>query len=386
MGSSIFEPLKVSYDDLMNDCGSSVLSVMINELSDVGLISITNMPESFRVAKKDTLSWMHPCAIKSGVTKEHTFADGTRRLTMASHTIPGGIQVMKHGNGGACEAFDQASFAFRKEVDRITRTFSDLVSSGLPEAAPLLKTQDGFLFKTLHDVVNNGEHLEHFHLYQGSSVAKDQLDATIEWHTDQGLFLVFTPGVFTDSTAEDSASDLLDETEGFYIELADGTRFPVKLDREDDLVIMLGDGVNQYVNPNLSGRKLRAVPHALSMPAHDKGKARVWYGRMVLPPASAIHPEHGETFGHLRQLLIEASMDTRDETILGLGCSSESFVFTHARQLEETSCEEGTLYCWHRCMSLEEAGVSEEICADQGLDLWCTSPRGELWDQSHGDW
>jgi hypothetical protein len=78
-------------------------------------------------------------------------------------------------------------------------------------------------------------------LYQGSSVAKDQPNATIEWHTDQGLFLVFTPGVFADSTAEDSASNLLDTTEGFYIELADGTYFPVKLDIQDNLVIMLGD-------------------------------------------------------------------------------------------------------------------------------------------------
>jgi hypothetical protein len=64
----VFETLRVSYDDLMNDGGSSVLTAIINELSDVALISITNMPESFGLAKKDTLAWMHPCAIKSGVT------------------------------------------------------------------------------------------------------------------------------------------------------------------------------------------------------------------------------------------------------------------------------------------------------------------------------
>jgi hypothetical protein len=41
---------------------------------------------------------------------------------------------------------------------------------------------------------------------------------------------------------------------------------------------------------------------------------------------------------------------------------------------------------WHRCMSLEEHGVSDEICAEQNLDLMCINPRNQLWDNTHGDW
>lgn len=37
-------------------------------------------------------------------------------------------------------------------------------------------------------------------------------------------------------------------------------------------------------------------------------------------------------------------------------------------------------------MSLEEAGVSADSCAEQDLDLWCINPRNQLWDNSHGDW
>ena len=68
-------------------------------LHDVGMISITNMSSTFRSHKKKMLTTlMTPCAMESTVTKRHDFPDGTRRHTMATHTIPGlgGIQKMMH--------------------------------------------------------------------------------------------------------------------------------------------------------------------------------------------------------------------------------------------------------------------------------------------------
>jgi hypothetical protein len=59
---------------------------------------------------------------------------------------------------------------------------------------------ESFFFKTLSDVVQKGEHLEHFHpcLYHQleeeeaeAAIGADDTTTTIEWHTDQGLFLVF---------------------------------------------------------------------------------------------------------------------------------------------------------------------------------------------------
>jgi hypothetical protein len=41
---------------------------------------------------------------------------------------------------------------------------------------------------------------------------------------------------------------------------------------------------------------------------------------------------------------------------------------------------------WHRCMSLEEQGVSTDICAEKNLDLKCINPRNQVWDNTHGDW
>jgi hypothetical protein len=81
--------------------------------------------------------------------------------------------------------------------------------------------------------------------------------------------------------------------------------------------------------------------------------------------------------------MIDASINNNNEHALSLGCSSSSMT---ARQLDETSCEEGTLLCWHHCMDIAEAGVSEEICAAHSLDLQCVNRHGHLWDDGHGDY
>jgi len=178
----------------------------------------------------------------------------------------------------------------------------------------------------------------------------------------------------------------------FFIQLP-GQDNPVLVEfqEDDDLVVLIGDGVNQYVNSKIAGSgssfrgfQLRAVPHALSIQQNQQ-QARVWYGRMVLPPATAIHPEHGMTFGKIRENSMNAQLSHQagSESFIHLGCSGDNSI---ARQLEETSCEKDSLFCWNRCMNLEEHGVSDSICASQELSLRCINPRGQLWDDvSHGD-
>lgn len=423
--AATFRPLRVSYEDLLSGRYGGVdvdpdFNVLLEALTSVGMISITDMPPGFRQLKQEVLASIPSAAAHSALAKEHVFDDGTRRRTLATHTLPGGtLQAMNHRQHHSSDAdpdvvaltdFERSSAVFRKEVNQATGAFSRVVGDLLGTAPPLLNTKEGFEFASFADVVENGEHLEHFHEYQyaaGSSssslLKKDKgnpnvdLDvATLEWHTDQGLFLVFSPGtVVQEGQGKDPL--VLGPTEGFYIEMPDGSRPQLQLDEEDELVIILGDGVNQYINSR-SQRKLRALPHALFMPPLAKHESRVWYGRMVLPPQAAIHPQHGLTFGQIRERLIQASTSPQNsntksnsKTInklendhtLSLGCSSPSL---QTRQLETSSCEEGTLLCWHRCMSLGEHNVPGDTCAQQGLDLRCVNPRGQLWDETHGDW
>lgn len=157
-------------------------------------------------------------------------------------------------------------------------------------------------------------------------------------------------------------------SDGFYIELPDGTRPMVDFDLEaDELVLLVGDGMMPLMENNYrnsihcvgSDRRFRPLPHALVMPDRmmmkqnddDVQQRRLWYGRMVLPPANALHPhfldgDDGKqtTFGMLRDQMIEAShaSGSDHQPVMALGCSGPNQV---ARQLEESSCEEGTLYC-----------------------------------------
>ena len=68
------------------------------------------------------------------------------------------------------------------------------------------------------------------------------------------------------------------ETEGFFIERSDGSRAHVHFTSDDDLVFMMGDGVNQFINPKLrkDSRTLRATPHSVSLLAHAENLSRVW--------------------------------------------------------------------------------------------------------------
>lgn len=229
---------------------------------------------------------------------------------------------------------------------------------------------------TIETLINKGEHLEHFHSYysednQASSTPMDT--TTIDWHTDQGMMLLFTPGQFQDGTTSD----------GFFIRLTDGSTAEVAFDSEiDDLVIMLGDGVNQYINDATDVPFLRAVPHAVRLP-NERHSPRLWYGRMVLPPPKAIHPSgQGSTFDDIRTAMIRGDKDA-----LSLGCATSDI---SARELmedhfedvgDEKACDAAvSLLCWMTCMSYEKKNVTVEACSSQSGEVVCANEDGQLWE------
>jgi hypothetical protein len=409
VGAAAFRPTQIPLDSLLDDQAfAHSQDSFWDALAQVGMISITGIQG---LDPKETMKSLHPCISSSSATQTQVLEDGTHRLTFATHTVPGpgGMQDTiifnseQEQDDGDCALFSAKSLAFREQVAMVTDAFSKRLASLLKEGEgnkkPLLTTLDGYSFDTLQDVVENGEHLEHFHAYQLPATQnkheQEGRPSTIDWHTDQGLFIVFTPGLLVSGGEEDATTSL---SGGFVIQLQDGSQTSVEFDDEDELVIMLGDGVNQIINSHRSGHQnalskngapapLRATPHALSIPATSAEKqVRVWYGRMVLPPSTALHPQHpSKTFGQVRQVIGD-SQDTdfihQHPEGLSIACSSAS----QARRLETTVCEQGSLYCWHRCMTFNDAGVSNDICTSQGLDLVCQNPRDQVSSgDEHGD-
>ena len=208
------------------------------------------------------------------------------------------------------------------------------------------------------------------HRYRKESAAPG---ATIDLHTDQGLYIAFTPALTV------GAEDVSAAT--FTLERRDGSRAEVALDAPryaSCVFVMLGDGVAQYAAGREAG--LRAAPHALEMHSNVD---RAWYGLMVLPPDDAVSPLHGDkTFGELKALTRAGDADAAH-----VGCSRN----LAARELAEEACAADQLYCWYRCMDLvnhDGDAVSEEICADQGYaHLKCTDVFRQPSDGfSHGDY
>jgi len=451
-------PVRVTYDDLVRAASSGGddgdADVVWDALRTTGMVSIANVPD---LNKKTVLKDFEQCVVgaSSGNNDDdeimtHTFDDGTVRRTIATSSVDAGGQeeeeeeaseVTITNNIEHCQDFQDSSTVFRSAVQKVTaavakvigRHSSSIVGGDGDSGSPLL-LQDSIDESKTYDVesiIVEGEHLEHFHAYSsanGSSGGdeyektaedknedeEDEQDPTttttntIDWHTDQGIFLLFTPGQYNKGCHHDN-TDGATATDGLFVQLGDNQPpREVEFDAQvDDLVLMLGDGVYQYINPYLledDGGQLTSVSHALKLGgghkhSHESSntqKQRVWYGRMVLPPPTAIHPRSPskQTVAEVRLGMIH-----NDPDALQLGCSSavskssssldsdHHQVVAVARELTDntTICnEETSAFCWHRCMNYTDYdGVNDAVCEERSLSLGCVNPDGYLWTGKH---
>ena len=398
--SKPFRPPIVSLGDL-DDHKSLAAALSID-----GIVAIADIPNyaSSRVA---ALNAAHACDLPAS----HKFADGTSRLTTAADSLDSPLDGCEHLD----DARSQTLMDFRSIVAAVTETFTDALSAVVGADGPaLLSDASGERpYQTVSEVVAAGQQLEHFHVYSraASNRTTDDARATLDLHTDQGLFIAFTPAL-----SVGGASGHHEALATLYVQRADGTTVEASLS-PDTLVFMLGDGVAQFVTPNRPALTppLRAAPHALRVHARRDGAARLWYGLMVLPPAGATL--RGVTYGEFRTRAREGAREghTPDST-RALGCGSGSPVDAAAtstsapasasrRHLQSWSssaedvCGEGELYCWHRCMNLTgdallsdgsylAYGPDATACdADAGETLQCVNPRGQLSPgDTHGDY
>lgn len=402
--SAKYVPARISFTDLASGNELDGDDVFWKTLREVGLLSVTDVPD---FNKNSMLKDLEDCLHRQkdvgapDFNLDHLRGDRQsddhgrfRRRTLATRTLSGtpeGILVatkpkrdaeekMDTFNANLCGDLQVSSQTFRNAVQSV----SEAVAARFGSMESLALDGDSNRKLSVETLINKGEHLEHFHSYYSENNEASTMDAetTIDWHTDQGMMLLFTPAQFQDETISN----------GFFIRLGDGSTAEVAFDSNiDDLVIMLGDGVNQYINgDDAATPSLRAVPHAVTLPNKSNDEnPRLWYGRMVLPPPKAIHPSgKGSTFEDVRTAMIEGDRDA-----LALGCATSN---VSARELmedkhfegdeDDMSCDKETsIMCWMTCMSYEEQNVSVESCASESEDhsLVCANEDGELWDTGH---
>ena len=369
--AAVFTPTRITYDALVEQRD---LDSFLSALVTVGMVSITHIP---KLDKEALLQSLPECIAKVGV--ESTFPDGTRRRTLATHTKESHMWEVPTKGELSCESFDSQNGAFRSVVDKVVRHFGSFLETSLPlgtTGSLLEHATNNQVSYSLMDIIREGDHLEHFHAYYTSETEQDSghlQDITVDWHMDQGFLLAFSPGQSNGQP-----------TDGFYIQLPDGSSEMVKFDERDEIVFFFGDGVNQIINPvliNQGKAPIRALPHALKMPALDQ--ERLWYGLMVLPPSDALHPIHHESFGEIRKKMIQ-----RDERSLYVGCSSSSTTTTSSSRIarllnegfNESQCDEDmSYYCWHQCMNYTDYNASPDICESKSLTFGCVDVDGYEW-------
>jgi hypothetical protein len=104
------------------------------------------------------------------------------------------------------------------------------------------------VFDIISEEGAGGEHLEHCHSYQKDDFLANSFYFIIDLYVDQGFFIYSLLGWLR--VSKDPAKQLK-LSDWFHVQNSAGEKTSVKFSVDDDLVYMIGDGANQYINNNL---------------------------------------------------------------------------------------------------------------------------------------
>jgi len=311
----------------------STSAQLLYTLSNLGIVAISNIP-GYKEARIQALSDLeNNCLIDTNGADIQTstyMIDGSMRRTAGTSTKSGKPDRLSMKSISTC---DKTTSLLRSLVDLTSRALFNSLDLAIGRkqqfnenensdqnietetaSSSLMDSSKGFQYNSFDDLINNAEHLEHFHQYE-STQHKNENNNNEFWspalnmHTDSGLLIGMTNG-FQSSSNNDKKKN------GLYIELPQGGIYHAECP-DDTLIFMVGQGGASWLNSN-SGLKLRAVPHALVLPwqqqppsSSEKNEIslkniekqwRSWYGRMFLPPRDALIDDGSSTMVSFEEL------------------------------------------------------------------------------------
>jgi len=401
-----------------------IVSTSFSEtLREHGIVAITDIPmmKELHIGAMESLE---NCALEhSQLFAREALQDGTLRLTLASETRSGVSMPFEHQIQSKCSRFAAISSRLRKLTTEVSKDFIkslDTAFNGLQiERGP---GDNNSFYGDLGHALEHAQQLDHFHTYKAPSVAERAQeirsstanDHSIDFHTDDGLFIAISPALLATTSSSSSSSSsftprrekphddkIFDASPGFFIELRNTSKVEALFPSPHCLVFMMGAGMARWVKLEESSRDHHhhhrddddddttirsSVPHAVRVPS---GATRLWYGRMFLPPPDAYSTEAGVTFQAYRsmQLMLQSSSPSSSSSppsssLSALGCarvyqdddeqtrvavaasrengtrSSSSSSSRYTIHKEEVGCAAGEFHCWMKCWAADDPQCS----------------------------
>jgi hypothetical protein len=288
---------RVSYWDLHKT--QEMRSVIVDALAEEGILAIQNIP-GFKQIRRNALSRVGEVTSKQHETvTTKVLPDGTKRRTLATEFAAGqarekfSAKISTESIEDKLEELDSLQTA----VDEVAGRVSVALDSALQVKDPFFHDRafqstsgkSGESWDSFGDIMHGGSYLEHVHSYASDSVKHADAPSALEYHTDAGLFILFTPALYSDDV-----HDRLEKPADFRFKDRQGNEHAIIVQQSagnsaaldsvtqrgaltvhtvapDTIILMVGQGSEQYLNAHLDktsssgGRALRAVPHSLTV-------------------------------------------------------------------------------------------------------------------------
>eukprot|EP00457_Paulinella_chromatophora_P001413 gb/GEZN01001415.1/.p1 GENE.gb/GEZN01001415.1/~~gb/GEZN01001415.1/.p1 ORF type:complete len:840 (+),score=88.51 gb/GEZN01001415.1/:53-2572(+) len=428
---------------------------LYNHLATLGAVGVTNIPGYAEARTNALMAWERLGCSAEGL--RFSLPDGTSRQTVAAPIHNGEVGAPLQFKPTDTSSFsslhaecEAAMAPLRERVESASRVvFASLDKSirslrssetGAKYGQPAMAGTER-IYNTLEDIVQSGEGLEHIHTYSLSRSESDdglkQQSAgqarvsshTLPLHTDDGLFIAMTAGLY--SVGGDTSKIAPPSQEcGLYIQLSHGPVVKAEID-EDALIILVGHGGAHWLYSSSAASRaveateswphsahpvsvfprFRALPHALVARESDVLQVRTWYGRMFLPPSDAILPSGLPYSSHRKTraapLSPSSSQFESSTSLLPLGCEDPDYLVAHppasrttsqfgGGRLDKVYVADGAqciaddktegVYCWTVCVSTASLPCGQDAeCVDistntsvDGTSMCPTAPHEDM--------